>query len=128
MAWSADEGRLTPRIVIPVDLFGLPADYEAINAIARREGLKVLADAAQAFGAAQGNRRVGVLADVTATSFFPAKPLGLLGRRRRDLYRRSGARRDAALDPHSRPRRRTANTTTCGSAPMPGSTRCRRWC
>jgi dTDP-4-amino-4,6-dideoxygalactose transaminase len=73
------EGRLTPRLIIPVDLFGLPADYEAINAIAREEGLKVLADAAQSFGAAQGNRRVGVLADVTATSFYPAKPLGCWG-------------------------------------------------
>jgi dTDP-4-amino-4,6-dideoxygalactose transaminase len=73
------EGRLAPKVIIPVDLFGLPADYEAINAIARREGLKVLADAAQAFGASQGNRRVGVLADVTTTSFFPAKPLGCWG-------------------------------------------------
>jgi UDP-2-acetamido-2-deoxy-ribo-hexuluronate aminotransferase len=70
------EGRLTPRLVIPVDLFGLPADYEAINAVAREEGIKVLADAAQSFGAAQGNHRVGTLADVSATSFFPAKPLG----------------------------------------------------
>jgi dTDP-4-amino-4,6-dideoxygalactose transaminase len=74
-----DEGKLTPRVVIPVDLFGLPADYEAINQIARDEGIKVLADAAQSFGAVQGNRRVGVLADVTATSFFPAKPLGCWG-------------------------------------------------
>jgi dTDP-4-amino-4,6-dideoxygalactose transaminase len=68
-----DEGKLTPRVVVPVDLFGLPADYEAINHIAREEGIKVLADAAQSFGARQGNRRVGVLADVTSTSFFPAK-------------------------------------------------------
>lgn len=74
-----EEGRLTPKVVIPVDLFGLPADYERINQVARKEGLKVLADAAQSFGAAQGNRRVGVLADVTATSFFPAKPLGCWG-------------------------------------------------
>ena len=74
-----DEGRLVPKLVIPVDLFGLPADYEEINRVARAEGLKVLADAAQSFGAAQGNRRVGVLADVTATSFFPAKPLGCWG-------------------------------------------------
>lgn len=73
------QGALTPRVVIPVDLFGLPADYEAINAIARAEGVTVLADAAQAFGAAQGNRRVGVLAEITATSFFPAKPLGCWG-------------------------------------------------
>jgi UDP-2-acetamido-2-deoxy-ribo-hexuluronate aminotransferase len=68
-----------PRVVISVDMFGLPADYDAINTIARNEGLKVLADAAQAFGGAQGNRRVGVLADVTATSFYPTKPLGCWG-------------------------------------------------
>lgn len=74
-----ETGSLTPKLVIPVDLFGLPADYEAINTIARDEGLKVLSDAAQSFGAAQGNRRVGVLADVTGTSFFPAKPLGCWG-------------------------------------------------
>jgi dTDP-4-amino-4,6-dideoxygalactose transaminase len=72
-------GSLTPKAVIPVDLFGLAADYEAINAIARENGLKVVADAAQSFGAVQGNRRVGVLADVTATSFFPSKPLGCWG-------------------------------------------------
>jgi dTDP-4-amino-4,6-dideoxygalactose transaminase len=71
--------RLRPRLIIPVDLFGLPADYDAINALARGEGINVLADGAQAFGATQGNRRVGVLADVTATSFFPAKPLGCWG-------------------------------------------------
>jgi dTDP-4-amino-4,6-dideoxygalactose transaminase len=74
-----EAGKLTPKVVIPVDLFGLPADYEQINRVARKEGLKVLADAAQSFGAALGNRRVGVLADVTATSFFPAKPLGCWG-------------------------------------------------
>jgi dTDP-4-amino-4,6-dideoxygalactose transaminase len=73
------DGDLTPRLVIPVDLFGLPADYDAINALAQDENLKVLADAAQAFGGVQGNRRVGTLADVTATSFFPAKPLGCWG-------------------------------------------------
>ncbi len=73
------DGRLTPRLVISVDLFGLPADYAAINAIARDENLKVLADSAQAFGGAQGNRKVGTLADVTATSFFPSKPLGCWG-------------------------------------------------
>jgi dTDP-4-amino-4,6-dideoxygalactose transaminase len=73
------DGKLTPRLVIPVDLFGLPADYDAINAIALDEGLTVLADAAQAFGGVQGNRRVGTLANITATSFFPAKPLGCWG-------------------------------------------------
>lgn len=73
------DGALRPRVVIPVDLFGLPADYDEINAIARREQLHVLADSAQSFGASQGNRRVGALAEITATSFFPAKPLGCWG-------------------------------------------------
>ncbi len=73
------KGELKPRAVIPVDLFGLPADYAAIDAIARRHGLFVLADAAQSYGAAVGNRRVGTLAPMTAVSFFPAKPLGGYG-------------------------------------------------
>jgi len=62
-----------------VDLFGLPADYAAIDSIVRRHGLFVLADAAQSYGAALGNRRVGTLAPMTAVSFFPAKPLGCYG-------------------------------------------------
>jgi len=70
---------LRPRAVIPVDLFGQPADYPAINAIAEREGLAVIADAAQSFGATLHGKRVGTLAPVTATSFFPAKPLGCYG-------------------------------------------------
>ena len=70
---------LNPRAIIPVDLFGQPADHAALAAIARDEGLFVLDDAAQAFGACYRNRRVGTLADVTATSFFPAKPLGVYG-------------------------------------------------
>jgi len=73
------EGKLRPRAVMPVDLFGLPADYAAIHAISQRHALFVLADAAQSFGGALGNRRVGTLAPVTATSFFPAKPLGAYG-------------------------------------------------
>jgi len=73
------EGRLRPRAVVAVDLFGLPADYEAIGETCRREGLFLLADAAQSFGASRGNRRAGALAPVTATSFFPAKPLGAYG-------------------------------------------------
>lgn len=68
-----------PCGVIPVDLFGLPADYEAISKIAAREGLWVLGDAAQSYGARYHNRRVGTLAMATATSFFPAKPLGAYG-------------------------------------------------
>ncbi len=70
-------GSLRPRAVIPVDLFGLPADYAGINDIAA--GLFVLADAAQSFGASLDGSRVGRLAAVTATSFFPAKPLGCYG-------------------------------------------------
>jgi dTDP-4-amino-4,6-dideoxygalactose transaminase len=70
---------LRPAAVIPVDLFGQPADYAAIDAIARREGLFVIADAAQSFGAARGGKRVGAMAPVTSTSFFPSKPLGCYG-------------------------------------------------
>jgi dTDP-4-amino-4,6-dideoxygalactose transaminase len=70
---------LTVKAIIPVDLFGEPADYDAIGAIARAANLFVLGDAAQSFGATFRNRAVGTLADVTATSFFPAKPLGVYG-------------------------------------------------
>ena len=70
---------LRPRAVIPVDLFGQPADHDAIAAVADAEHLFVLDDAAQAFGATYKNRRLGALAPVTATSFFPAKPLGCYG-------------------------------------------------
>ena len=73
------EGRLRPRAVFAVDLFGLPADYAALAALCAREELYLLADAAQSFGASLGNRRVGSLAPATATSFFPAKPLGAYG-------------------------------------------------
>ena len=73
------DGALRPRLVMPVDLYGLPADYKAIGAIAKRHGMKVLADAAQSFGGEQHGRKVGALADITATSFFPAKPLGCYG-------------------------------------------------
>jgi UDP-2-acetamido-2-deoxy-ribo-hexuluronate aminotransferase len=70
---------LRPRAVIPVDLFGQPADHDAIAATAAAEDLFVLDDAAQAFGATYKNRRLGALAPATATSFFPAKPLGCYG-------------------------------------------------
>ena len=73
------EGRLRPRVVIAVDLFGLPADYARIGPVAFRHGMVVIADAAQSFGGARGGRKVGTLAPVTATSFFPAKPLGCFG-------------------------------------------------
>jgi dTDP-4-amino-4,6-dideoxygalactose transaminase len=70
---------LEPRAVIPVDLFGLPADHDAIASIADAHGLAVLDDAAQSFGASYRGRRLGALATATATSFFPAKPLGCYG-------------------------------------------------
>jgi dTDP-4-amino-4,6-dideoxygalactose transaminase len=70
---------LKAKAVIPVDLFGLPADHGPIAAIAAAHGLKVLDDAAQAFGATYRGRKLGALATATATSFFPAKPLGCYG-------------------------------------------------
>jgi dTDP-4-amino-4,6-dideoxygalactose transaminase len=72
-------GRLTPRLVVAVDLFGIPADYEAIFEVAASHGLQVLADAAQSFGARWNGRWAGNIAPVTATSFFPAKALGAYG-------------------------------------------------
>lgn len=72
---------LTPRGIIPVDLFGLPADHDRIAALAKSEGLFVLDDAAQSYGATYKGKRLGTdgLATATATSFFPAKPLGCYG-------------------------------------------------
>jgi len=67
------------RGIIPVDLFGLPADYDLINSIARVHNLFVIEDAAQSFGAIYHDRRAGSLADIACTSFFPAKPLGGYG-------------------------------------------------
>jgi dTDP-4-amino-4,6-dideoxygalactose transaminase len=70
---------LKPRAVIPVDLFGQSADHDAIGAIAAAEGMFMLDDAAQAFGASYKGRRLGTSGLATATSFFPAKPLGCFG-------------------------------------------------
>ncbi len=72
-------GTLRPRGIIPVDLFGVPADYDALKPIADQHQLFVLEDAAQSFGAWYHGRRAGSLGDVAATSFFPAKPLGAFG-------------------------------------------------
>lgn len=71
--------KLRPRGIIPVDLFGQPADYARINAIAAKHGLFVIEDAAQSFGAASAGGRAGGLAPVACASFFPAKPLGCAG-------------------------------------------------
>jgi dTDP-4-amino-4,6-dideoxygalactose transaminase len=76
---TAKRHGLKPRAVIPVDLFGLPADHDAIGQIAAAHGMLVLDDAAQAFGATYKGRKLGGLATATATSFFPAKPLGCYG-------------------------------------------------
>jgi dTDP-4-amino-4,6-dideoxygalactose transaminase len=73
------EGRLTPKAVIAVDLFGQPADYPAIKAICDREGLKLIADSAQGFGCTLNGQHPLHWADVATTSFFPAKPLGCYG-------------------------------------------------
>jgi dTDP-4-amino-4,6-dideoxygalactose transaminase len=70
---------LRPAAIIPVDLFGQPADHDAIERIAARDGLWVLCDAAQSFGATYRKRKVGAIGLATITSFFPAKPLGCYG-------------------------------------------------
>ena len=76
---TAKSAGLTPKAVIPVDLFGLPADHAAVLAAAKAAKLFVLDDAAQAFGASYHGRELGTFGHATATSFFPAKPLGCYG-------------------------------------------------
>ena len=73
------EGRLTPRAIIPVDLFGLSANYPAIMAVAEKHGLVVIEDAAQSIGGKLGNGMCGSFGHVGSTSFYPAKPLGCYG-------------------------------------------------
>jgi len=73
------DGKLTPKVVMPVDLFGQPADYRALAPIARSEGLKLFCDTAQGFGGLLDGARAGAIGDAAATSFFPAKPLGCYG-------------------------------------------------
>jgi dTDP-4-amino-4,6-dideoxygalactose transaminase len=76
---TAKRSGLEPVGVIPVDLFGLPAEYDEILAIASAHGLWVICDAAQSFGAVYKGRNVGTIGDLATTSFFPAKPLGCYG-------------------------------------------------
>ena len=73
------EGRLTPRAIIPVDLFGLAANYPAIAALADRYDLRIIEDAAQSIGGKLGNGMCGSFGHVGSTSFYPAKPLGCYG-------------------------------------------------
>lgn len=70
---------LRARAIMPVDLYGLPADYAAIGDVSERYGLQIIADAAQSFGARQNNRWVGALAPISAVSFYPTKTLGGYG-------------------------------------------------
>lgn len=74
-----DEGKLKPKAIIPVDLFGLPARYRLINKVAKKYNLKVIEDAAQSFGGSIRDKKVGTFGDIAATSFYPAKPLGCYG-------------------------------------------------
>ena len=76
---AARKAGLKPVAVIPVDLFGQPADHDAIAEIAKAEGLFVIDDAAQGFGASYKGRKLGTFGLATTTSFFPAKPLGCFG-------------------------------------------------
>jgi dTDP-4-amino-4,6-dideoxygalactose transaminase len=85
---GSKRGRAQPKAIIPVDLFGLPADHGAVQAAARAENLLVLDDAAQGFGATCNNRRLGTFGEATATSFFPCQAARLLWRRRRRDDRR----------------------------------------
>lgn len=73
------EGELTPKVIIPVDLFGLPADYVKIEPIAKKYGLKILEDGAQGFGGNIKGKMACSFGEISTTSFFPAKPLGCYG-------------------------------------------------
>lgn len=73
------EGKLTPRVIVAVDLFGQPADYPEIRRIAEKYGLFILEDGAQGFGGRIGERKACSFGDISTTSFFPAKPLGCYG-------------------------------------------------
>lgn len=74
-----DEGRLQPKAIMAVDLFGLPANYIAIKEIADRHSLKIIEDSAQGFGGTIDRKKAGSFGDISTTSFFPAKPLGCYG-------------------------------------------------
>ena len=79
IAGVRQRGQVKPKAVIAVDLFGQPADYPAISAICKREGLKLIADSAQGYGATLNGKHPMHWADAQTTSFFPAKPLGCYG-------------------------------------------------
>ena len=74
-----DEKKYIPRVVVAVDLFGLPADYDRIKEICKKYDLLLLEDGAQGFGGSIGNKKACSFGDISTTSFFPAKPLGCYG-------------------------------------------------
>ena len=76
---TVKEEKLTAKAIIPVDLFGQPANFDEINKIAEKYGLFILEDAAQGFGGSIHEKKAGSFGDISATSFFPAKPLGCYG-------------------------------------------------
>ncbi|WML46684.1 DegT/DnrJ/EryC1/StrS aminotransferase family protein [Neobacillus sp. PS3-34] len=76
---TIEEGKLNPKVIIPVDLFGLPANFPEINRIAKKYNLLVLEDGAQGFGGNINGKRACSFGDAATTSFFPAKPLGCYG-------------------------------------------------
>ena len=76
---TVEEGKLTPKVIIPVDLFGLPANYPEIQIVADKHNLLVLEDGAQGFGGVIEGKRACSFGNAATTSFFPAKPLGCYG-------------------------------------------------
>lgn len=74
-----EEGKLTPKAVVAVDLFGLPADFKALKPVADKYGIKILEDGAQGFGGEIDGKKACSFGDISTTSFFPAKPLGCYG-------------------------------------------------
>ena len=73
------DGQLTPKVIVAVDLFGLPAIFPSVKAVARKYNLLILEDGAQGFGGSIGDRKACSFGDIATTSFFPAKPLGCYG-------------------------------------------------
>ena len=109
---AAKRAGLTPKAIIPVDLFGLAADHAAVAAAAKAEGLFILDDAAQAFGATFNNRRLGTFGHATATSFFPAKPLGCYGDGGAVMTDDDAMADDAAQPAHARAGQRSIRQRT----------------
>ena len=76
---TLDDGQLTPKVIVAVDLFGLPANYPAVKSVAQKYGLLILEDGAQGFGGNINGQKACSFGDIATTSFFPAKPLGCYG-------------------------------------------------